>query len=120
MSVNVYEGDVDEYKKNPLYKHREPDDYTDFYVTTSICTILLFTLLILNAFFCWCSKHKHYWQDSNTGNRWLIPVWTKTPHQQPPLDLTELEDAYVAPRPVYHSEDIDEEQIELRKRESDL
>lgn len=27
----------------------------------------------------------------NTGNRWMVTLWTATPHKQPPLDLTELE-----------------------------
>lgn len=26
------------------------------------------------------------------GNRWIVSLWTATPHQNPPLDLTELED----------------------------
>lgn len=25
-----------------------------------------------------------------TGNRWLVSIWSATPHKQPPLDLTEL------------------------------
>lgn len=25
------------------------------------------------------------------GNRWIVSLWTATPHQNPPLDLTELE-----------------------------
>lgn len=31
------------------------------------------------------------------GNRWILPIWTKTPHLQPPLDLTELNDEYIPP-----------------------
>lgn len=26
------------------------------------------------------------------GNRWIVSLWTATPHKNPPLDLTELED----------------------------
>lgn len=39
-----------------------------------------------------CSRHKYYWQDRHTGNRWLVSIWSATPHNQPPLDFTELQD----------------------------
>ncbi|XP_075229021.1 wurmchen 1 transmembrane protein [Lycorma delicatula] len=120
MSVNVYSDDRSEYMKNPLYKHREFGDFTAFYITISLCTIFGLALFILNIFFCWCSKHKDYWQDSNTGNRWILPIWTKTPANQPPLDLTELEDVYSGPRPVYDTHFPEDEHLELTKRESDL
>jgi hypothetical protein len=35
------------------------------------------------------------------GNQYLIPVWTRTPHKQAPLDLTELEGYQPPPAPVY-------------------
>jgi hypothetical protein len=55
------------------------------------------------------------------GNRWILPLWTKTPHKQPPLDLTELEAEYGGEtRRVYEAE-VPEEYLELHhKRESEL
>lgn len=29
-----------------------------------------------------------------TGNRWIVSIWSATPHKQPPLDFTELESNY--------------------------
>ena len=29
------------------------------------------------------------------GNRWIVSLWTTTPHKQPPLDLTELKDVKI-------------------------
>uniref|UniRef100_A0A069DP63 Uncharacterized protein n=1 Tax=Panstrongylus megistus TaxID=65343 RepID=A0A069DP63_9HEMI len=136
MSVN---DDPNEFMKNPIYlKHKEFGDFTAFYATITVCTIFGFALFILNIFFCWCSKHRDYWQDSNTGNRWVLPIWTKTPYRQPPLDLTELENT-IAKRPAYEvygtgeEEDLgtvsqgrradtpgSREYLELQKRESDL
>uniref|UniRef100_A0A1B6M951 Uncharacterized protein n=1 Tax=Graphocephala atropunctata TaxID=36148 RepID=A0A1B6M951_9HEMI len=111
--------DPEEFKRNPLYKDHIYGDFAPFYITISICTILALALFILNIFFCWCSSHRQYWKDSDTGNRWLLPVWVKLPYKQPPLDLSELEAGYSAPRPVYQSE-VPEEFVELHKRESDL
>lgn len=81
-------------------------DFTPFYVVITICTVIGFTLFLLNIIFCCCSRYKDYWQDSDTGNRWIVSIWTKTPTKQPPLDYTELEncsvpsnDPIVIPRP---------------------
>lgn len=36
------------------------------------------------------------------GNRWLVSIWTATPHAQPPLDVTELEEIkYVSKNNYY-------------------
>ncbi|XP_014246818.1 uncharacterized protein LOC106665117 [Cimex lectularius] len=122
--------DRNAFMKNPLYKtHREFGDFTAFYITITICTIFGFGVFLLNIFFCWCSKHKDYWRDSNTGNRWIFPIWTKSPYRQPPLDLTELEETVKAiePTQVYDTSEAEhhtgygqEEYLELHKRESDL
>lgn len=111
-----------EYMKNPLYKDREFGDFTAFYVTVSICTIFALILFVINIFFCWCSEHRHYWIDSNTGNRWILPIWVKTPHKQPPLDLSELEEGYRGLQTTYTTTEVEipEEYVELHKRESDL
>ncbi|KAJ9591019.1 hypothetical protein L9F63_027775 [Diploptera punctata] len=65
------------------YTEKIYGDFTPFYVTITICTVLGAFLFLLNIILC-CSRYKKYWQDSNTGNRWILPIWTKTPHKQPP------------------------------------
>lgn len=69
-----------------------------------------------------------------SGNRWILPIWTKTPHCQPPLDLTELKEEFIpapapapAPHPYYPQYPVapvrGEEFLELqykKSRESDL
>jgi hypothetical protein len=58
---------------------------------------------------------------SVVGNRWILPIWTKTPHDQPPLDYTELEKCPVPPQQVFDTAEIPLEYIELtHKKESDL
>ncbi|XP_066597104.1 uncharacterized protein wrm1 isoform X1 [Prorops nasuta] len=47
-------------------------------------------LFILNIAFC-CSRHRSYWQNRHTGNRWIQSLWTVLPNKVPPLDLSELE-----------------------------
>lgn len=49
-------------------KH-EHGDYTPFYVAITICSVIGGFLFILNIVFCWCSPHRHYWQDRHTGER---------------------------------------------------
>ncbi|XP_067003270.1 uncharacterized protein [Anabrus simplex] len=100
----------------PLFE-KEFGDYSAFYTTITVCTVLGAFLFLLNIIFGCCSKYKEYWEDGNTGNRWLVSIWTKTPHQQPPLDITELEKCYVVPQKVY---ELPEGYMELQKRESDL
>lgn len=55
------------------------------------------------------------------GNRWILPIWTKTPHNQPPLDYTELEKCPVPPQQVFDTAEVPLEYMELtHKKESDL
>nr|CAD7398117.1 unnamed protein product [Timema poppensis] len=147
--------DPNEYLKNPYAQEKEYGDFTAFYITITICTVFGAFLFLLNVIFCCCSRYKEYWQDSNTGNdnviiimaynylmklslfitlnkrysvlgnRWLIPIWTKTPNKQPPLDYTELENNAIIQHlqqqqlePYY--EEAPEGYLELKKRESDL
>lgn len=79
----------------------------------------------------------------HTGNRWIVSIWSTTPHKQPPLDYTELESNlqhihYVHPygddseeyRDIHkHSAPTSvsqqpltssQEYLELHKRESDI
>lgn len=83
-----------EYLNNPIKVPPLIGDYTPFYVTIAIFTIFGTFLILLNAICMCCSRNKEYWIDKHTGNRWLFfgPVWTSTPHEQPPLDLSELKD----------------------------
>lgn len=71
-----------------------------------------------------------------SGNRWVISLWSSTPHNQPPLDLSELEsnriiETNTEPRRNIHIEEIgpstsrqpltsSQEYLELHKRESDI
>lgn len=61
------------------------------------------------------------------GNRWITSLWTATPHQQPPLDYTELEVISIPSQAVYipeplpsHPQEEIVEYRELQKRESDI
>lgn len=65
--MSVVLDDPEAYKKNPLYNDHIYGDFTPFYVTISICTILGLALILLNVFFCYCSSHRYYWKDSDTG-----------------------------------------------------
>lgn len=65
-----------------------------------------------------------------SGNRWLVSLWTATPHQQPALDYTELQKVEVHhPRVVYYppteleqppSPKQPPQYLELQKRESEI
>lgn len=164
MSVSNND-DPNEYMRNPFFVKNTAGDFTPFYTAIGICTVLGVALILLNIFFCCCSKHKHYWQDSNTGskyfhhifhcaltvhngcvflfipfflshvwnlcvfwigNRWILPIWSKTPHLQPPLDYTELDKSWL-PAPVEfvepeysYEERLPAVYLELQKRESDI
>jgi hypothetical protein len=129
--------------KNPFYVKQTFGDFSTFYITIAVCTVLALFLFVLNIVFGCCSKHREYWQDRHTGNRWIVSLWTTTPHLQPPLDLTELKDvkSFLPPsadieRPqeqqVIYQKDTSyggfgrgkrqfrEEFVELQKRESDI
>lgn len=62
------------------------------------------------------------------GNRWIASLWTATPHQQPALDYTELQDIVTPTQQqvVYHHppshlpQHPQEEYLELKKKESDI
>jgi hypothetical protein len=52
---------------NPRLHEKIYGDFTAFYVTVSICTVLGAFLFLVNIALCCCSRYKNYWQDSNTG-----------------------------------------------------
>lgn len=81
-----------EYLNNPFFEKHLHGDWSPFYRTITVCMVFVVVLLLLNFFLGCLSKYKEYWQDRHTGNRWIVSLWTATPHKQPPLDLTELED----------------------------
>uniref|UniRef100_A0A2M4AQQ3 Uncharacterized protein n=1 Tax=Anopheles triannulatus TaxID=58253 RepID=A0A2M4AQQ3_9DIPT len=135
------------YLDNPYFKGHIYGNFNPFYVTIAVCTFFGVFIILLNVFCCCCSKYKSYWQDRNTGNLWLVSIWSGTPHKQPPLDLTELKPAsYFQPhnpdveRPVEYTVSHQrpqynpsaplrsgppqgyhrEEYVELQKRESDI
>ncbi|CAL7935562.1 unnamed protein product [Xylocopa violacea] len=85
----------EDYLKNPFFVKHEYSDFTPFYVTVGICSIILTVLCILNIGFCLCSSHRSYWCSPHTGNRWIQPLWTVLPYKTPPLDLSELESGLV-------------------------
>ncbi|XP_045510085.1 uncharacterized protein LOC123705382 [Colias croceus] len=65
-------------------------DFTPFYITIAICSVILGSIIILN-FVCCGSRYSDYWLDRHTGNRWIVSIWSATPHKQPPLDIVELD-----------------------------
>jgi len=81
-----------EYLNNPYYEKPLYGDFSPFYKTIAICSAFCAFVFILNIVLGCCSKYRQYWQDRHTGNRWIVSLWTATPHKNPPLDLTELED----------------------------
>lgn len=83
------------YLNNPFLTQPIYGNYSPFYVTIGVCATILAVIFVLNIVLGCCSRHKDYWQDRHTGNRWLVSIWSATPHQQPPLDLTELKDVSV-------------------------
>ncbi|XP_059489107.1 uncharacterized protein LOC132204549 [Neocloeon triangulifer] len=89
---------------NDFFVKREYGDFTPFYITICICLVVVAALLLLNFIFCCCSEHAGYWSDINTGNQLLIPIWTRTPHNQLPLDISELEGKAPPPPPIHYPE----------------
>lgn len=103
MSESIFKN-KDAYLQNTYFQHhrREPGDFTPFYITVTICTLLFAFIIILNIVLGCCSRYSTYWSDRHTGNRWLVSLWTATPHKQPSLDYTELKYVHIQrPQPDY-------------------
>lgn len=81
-----------EYLNNPFFTKHLYGDWSPFYRTIAVCSLFCAIIFILNLVIGCCSKYREYWQDRHTGNRWIVSLWTATPHKNPPLDLTELEE----------------------------
>lgn len=60
------------YLNNPFFTKPVFGDYTAFYVTIAICTVLCVFLFALNIIIGCCTKYKYYWQDRHTGKYLLI------------------------------------------------
>lgn len=73
--------------ENPFNTHRLVGDFTPFYITIAVCTIVFAIILILNIACCCSERYKSYWQDPHTGNRWILSIWVTSPKYQPPLDV---------------------------------
>lgn len=83
------------YLDNPFFEKHVYGDFTSFYITITICTVFGIFLFALNLICGCCSKHRVYWNDRFTGNRWIVALFTATAHKQPPLDLSELENVHI-------------------------
>lgn len=57
----------DDYLKNPYFQKREYGDFSPFYITITICTVVAAALIILNVVFGCCSRYSTYWNDPYTG-----------------------------------------------------
>lgn len=55
------------YLDNPFKTPSLFGDYSAFYVTIAICTVLGVFIFAVNIIFGCCSRHKSYWQDRHTG-----------------------------------------------------
>ncbi|KAL1502364.1 hypothetical protein ABEB36_007513 [Hypothenemus hampei] len=109
------------------HKGENVGNFSPFYIAITICTIIGFALFILNIFLGCCSRYSEYWNDRHTGNRWIVSLWTATPHKQPALDYsTELQEITSENQVVYHYPQQETspkatEFLELRsKRESEI
>ena len=60
--------DQDQYQYNAQTdKYQHVGDFTPFYIVIAICSIIGFSLFILNIALGCCSKYSEYWQDRHTG-----------------------------------------------------
>ncbi|KAL0851703.1 hypothetical protein ABMA28_000029 [Loxostege sticticalis] len=145
--MSAYEPQQPYFTGNGTYKAINPivsrvGDFTPFYIAIAICSVILGLIIILNVICC-CSRYSDYWLDRHTGNRWIVSIWSATPHKQPPLDFTELEGQHQHVQYVhqFHAEEYhdihkrdtefvpsvsqqpltsSQEYLELHKRESDI
>ncbi|XP_050315556.1 uncharacterized protein LOC126750094 [Anthonomus grandis grandis] len=104
-------------------KYDHIGDFTPFYIAITFCAIIGISLFILNIVLGCCSSYSEYWKDRHTGNRWIVSLWTATPHKQPPLDhTTELQEISSKNHVVYYHPQVEEhpEGSELLEVRSEL
>ncbi|XP_069957564.1 uncharacterized protein wrm1 [Cherax quadricarinatus] len=61
----------------------EFNDYTPFYVTITICTIVGVILILVNWICSCCHEHSKYWSDPDTGNRFASLIFIRKTKQRP-------------------------------------
>lgn len=68
MSASIFEN-KDAFLQNTYFQNhkREYGDFTAFYITVTICTLLFVFIIVLNIVLGCCSNYSHYWQDRHTG-----------------------------------------------------
>lgn len=132
--------------QRPYFIFENPEyNFEKFHIVIAICTVIGAILFILNIALGCCSRYSEYWNDAHTGktyfvfvcvleqvflkfclgNRWIVSLWTATPHRQPPLDYTELQTISVPQTQVVYEAQIPEQRqelqyLELKKRESEI
>nr|CAH7757778.1 unnamed protein product [Callosobruchus chinensis] len=57
----------DAYLKSPYFKKHEYSDFSPFYITITICTVIGLTIFLINIFLGCCSRYSEYWNDRHTG-----------------------------------------------------
>ncbi|XP_022906867.1 uncharacterized protein [Onthophagus taurus] len=80
-------------------------DFSTFYIVIAVVTIIAAIIFIINIVLGCCSEYSEYWNDRHTGNRFIISLWTSTPHQQPPLDYTELNTDHLPQIVLYETQE---------------
>ena len=60
-------------------------DYSHFYAGIGICALIAILLLIFNLIFGCCSPWKNYWNNKNTGNKLVLPLFITPPKDQEPI-----------------------------------
>lgn len=113
-------------EQHPYFTFQTPEyNFEKFHIVIAVCTLIGAILFILNIALGCCSRYSEYWNDPHTGNRWIISLWTATPHRQPPLDYTELQTISIPQTQVVYEAQIPEprqelQYLELKKRESEI
>lgn len=107
------------YLRNPFFKEEDriKGDFTPFYITIAACTLLALFLFVLNLICGCCSKYREYWNDRHTGNRWLVTIFTCSPHKTPPLDLEELANVKIDYPKSFYPGEIEQAQDTYDRRE---
>nr|CAI5837811.1 unnamed protein product [Callosobruchus analis]CAI5863337.1 unnamed protein product [Callosobruchus analis]CAI5864838.1 unnamed protein product [Callosobruchus analis] len=57
----------DAYLKSPYFKKHEYSDFSPFYITITVCTVIGLTIFLINVFLGCCSRYSEYWNDRHTG-----------------------------------------------------
>lgn len=55
------------YLQSPYFTKHEYGDFTPFYITVAVCTVLATILFVINIVLGCCSRYSGYWNDRHTG-----------------------------------------------------